>query len=187
MAFAGISGSPPVLVTTSVVSAAIVRFAWAGRVGAPFTSVTTTIKVLVALSGGVPLSVTRVVNVFVLGPCASDGLQVMTPDAEIAAAAGATSNVYVSVLGAESVSEAVFVTVSVVNSAIVRLLCGGKTGAVFAGVTTTRKLFVVLSGGEPLSVATVVMVLVVEAWAEEGVHVITPLPSIAPPAGEESN
>ena len=58
---------------------------------------------------------------------------------------------------------AVFVTVKVANSATVRLLCAGSTGAVFAGVTTTTKLFVALNAGEPLSLTTVVIVFVLDA------------------------
>src|SRR5882672_82708 len=43
----GISESLAVLVTISVVRASIVRSGWAGRVGALFTSVTTTVNLLV--------------------------------------------------------------------------------------------------------------------------------------------
>src|SRR2546430_17694730 len=50
------------------------------RDGALFNSLTVTVKVLVALKGGVPLSVTLVVNTTPeLGPCASVGVQVMMP------------------------------------------------------------------------------------------------------------
>src|SRR3989442_15465785 len=61
---------------------------WGGRMGAVLTSLTVTVKVLVALRGGEPLSTTRVVKVLMLGPCASVGVQVMTPLAEITALAG---------------------------------------------------------------------------------------------------
>ena len=54
------------------------------KTGGLFDSVTTTIKVLVALSAGEPSSVTTVRKVLVLGPWASLGVQVMTPAAEIA-------------------------------------------------------------------------------------------------------
>src|SRR2546422_7419712 len=47
--------------------------------GAVFTSVTITVKLLVSLDGGAPLSVTRTVIRLVLGPCASVGVQVRTP------------------------------------------------------------------------------------------------------------
>jgi hypothetical protein len=142
---------------------------------------------LVALNGGVPLSVTRVVIVFVLGPCASPGVQVITPELEIVAPDGAANNVYVRVFGGESLSVAVFVTIIVVNSAIVVSPCAGRIGAVFAGLTMTRKLFVALSAGEPLSVTTVVIVFVAKACPAEGVQVMTPFELIAAPAGGKIN
>src|SRR5207247_4385434 len=76
---AGRSPSVAVFVTVSVVSSAIVRSAWPGSSGALFTSLTVTVKLLVALSDGVPLSVTMVVNVAVPGPCASFGVQLIVP------------------------------------------------------------------------------------------------------------
>ena len=57
-----------------------------------FASVTTTMKELVALSGGTPLSVTRVVMVFVPGPWASEGVQVIVPLVSIAAPVGGLSS-----------------------------------------------------------------------------------------------
>jgi len=146
------SESLPVFVTTNVASAVIVRLIWTGSDGAVFTSVTTTLKLLVALNGGVPLSTTRVVIVLVFGPCASVGVQVITPELEIVAPAGAANKVYVNVFGGESLSVAVFVTVKVVISATVTSACAGRMGGVFPGVTMTWKLFVALSGGAPLSV-----------------------------------
>ena len=171
------------LVTTNVASALIVRLPCAGSDGALFTSVTTTLKLFVALNGGVPLSVTRVVIVFVPGPCASVGVHVITPELEIVAPAGAVNKVYVNVFGGELVSLAVFVTISVVNSATVTSACAGRIGGVFAGLTITRKLFVALSGGEPLSVTTVVMVFVLGAWACVGVQLIMPADEMVAPAG----
>src|SRR4051794_38949810 len=44
---------------------------------------TTTVKVLVAANVGEPLSVTRTVIVFVLGACATVGVQVKTPLPEL--------------------------------------------------------------------------------------------------------
>ena len=83
---AGTSESVAALVTASVVSSLIVWLAgvWVND-GALFTSLTTTVKVLVALRFGEPLSVTTVVKVLVLGPWASVGVQVMTPLAEMVA------------------------------------------------------------------------------------------------------
>ena len=66
-------------VTVSSVSSLIVRPICPGNTGAMFTSLTTTTKLFVALNAGTPLSVTTVVNVFVLGPCASVGVHVITP------------------------------------------------------------------------------------------------------------
>src|SRR5215468_2833109 len=177
------SESLPVLVTTNVASAVIVRLPCAGSDGALFTSVTTTLKLFVALNVGVPLSVTRVVIVFVLGPCASVGVQVITPELEIVAPAGAVNKVYVRVFRGKSLSMAVFVTIKVVNSATVASAWAGRTGGVFAGLTMTRKLFVALSGGEPLSVTTVVIVFVVGAWASVGVQLMTPAGEMVAPAG----
>jgi len=57
-----------------------------------------------------------------------------------------------------SASVAVFVTSRVVSSTIVRLVCPGRTGALFTSVTVTEKLLVALKGGTPLSVTTVVSV-----------------------------
>src|SRR5262249_43560093 len=59
----------------------MVTFVWTGRTGAEFTSLTTTMKELVALRGGTPSSVTTTVMVLVLGPCASVGVHVIAPDA----------------------------------------------------------------------------------------------------------
>ena len=74
------------LVTVRVVSSLTVLAAGACRkAGTLFTSLTTTVKVLVALRGSEPLSATMLVNVLVLGPCASVGVQVITPLAEMLA------------------------------------------------------------------------------------------------------
>src|SRR5689334_11577260 len=86
--FAGISLSVAVLVTTIATWLSTVRFVCTGRTGALFTSVTTTTKLFEALNGGEPLSVTTVVMIFVLGPCASLGVHVITPADEIVAPAG---------------------------------------------------------------------------------------------------
>ena len=60
--------------------------------GALLNSFTTTVKLFVALSAGVPLSVTMVVNVLVLGPCASLGVQRITPLAAMLAPVGGFAN-----------------------------------------------------------------------------------------------
>src|ERR1051326_1268790 len=96
------SESVAVLMTVKSVWAAMVRLVCAGRTGALFTSLTVTVNVLVSLSGGEPLSTTRTVNVFVLGPCASVGVHVITPEGEMAAPVGAESKEYVSVFAGRS-------------------------------------------------------------------------------------
>src|SRR5439155_18012848 len=64
----GKSASVAVLVSTSVVSSLIVWFAGTVSTGARFASLTTTVKLLLALNGGEPLSVTCTVTRLVLGP-----------------------------------------------------------------------------------------------------------------------
>src|SRR6266850_3738963 len=108
------SVSVAVFVTTIVTWLSTVRFDCTDRTGALFTSVTTTTKLLVALKDGAPLSATTVVITFVPGPCASLGVQVITPLVEIAAPAGGAINEYVSVVAGRSASVAVFVTRRVV-------------------------------------------------------------------------
>src|SRR6266581_864400 len=78
-----------------------------------------TVKLLVSLSGGMPLSVTRTVMTLVLGPCASVGVQLKTPVAGLTVAlpgADTSDNV--------SISIAMLVTVKVASSLIV---CVGGT------------------------------------------------------------
>src|SRR3989442_1509433 len=77
--FAGRSASLAAFVTVSVLSSVTVRSGGTVSTGALFTSLTTTIKLLVALNGGRPSSVTTVVIVLVLGPCVSLGVQRITP------------------------------------------------------------------------------------------------------------
>ena len=61
-----------------------------------------------------------------------------------------------------------------------------KLGGLFTSVTVTVKLLVALSGGEPSSVTTTVMVLTLGPCDSVGVHVIAPVPgTIAMPAGGE--
>src|SRR6266487_1154575 len=84
----GRSGSVAEADTASVVSSFKVWSAGTVNTGALLTSLTTTLKLLVPLSGGKPLSVTTVVRVFVLGPWASVGSQVIRPLVLIFAPAG---------------------------------------------------------------------------------------------------
>src|SRR5437867_331493 len=76
---AGRSGSVAVLVTTSVLDSLIVWLVATVRTGALFGPDTITVKLLLSLRGGEPLSVTWTVIRLVLGPCASAGVQVNTP------------------------------------------------------------------------------------------------------------
>src|SRR5258707_120228 len=88
--------------------------------GALLASVTTTVKLLVSLDGGAPLSVTRTVIRLVLGPCASVGVQVRTPVLGFRfTPVGADTKLNVNVLAGRSASLAVFVTVSVLSSVTV--------------------------------------------------------------------
>src|SRR6266542_3436373 len=92
--------------------------------GTLFASVTTTVKLLVSLDGGAPLSVTRIVIKFVLGPWASVGVQVSTPLLEFRfTPAGADTRLKVRMFAGRSGSLAEFVTVSVLNS--VTVCCTG--------------------------------------------------------------
>src|SRR5436190_1496675 len=134
--------------------------------GTVFTSLTTTVKELVALKAGEPSSVTMVMNVFVLGPCASIGVQLITPVFDMLAfktgpLAFLTVSEYVSAFAGMSESVAPLVTVRVVNSSMI--WSGGdwaKTGAVFTSFTTIVNELVALMDGEPLSVTMVVNVFV---------------------------
>src|SRR5881397_4209753 len=128
------------------------------RAGGLFASVTTTVKLLVSLDGGAPLSITRTVIRLVLGPWASVGVHVSTPLLGFKfTPAGADTRLKVNVLAGRSASLAVFVTVSVLSSATVRSVGTVSTGALLASVTTTVKLLVSLDGGAPLSVAFTVI------------------------------
>ena len=77
--FAGTSTSSAVMVNVSVLSSLIVLSKIGSSTGALFTSFTTTVKLFAALKLGDPLSLTRTLIVFVLGPCVSLGVQVNIP------------------------------------------------------------------------------------------------------------
>src|ERR1041385_1194679 len=155
------------------------------RRGAVFTSLTTTAKLFVVLSAGVPLSVTLIVIEFVLGPCASVGVQVTTPVVGLTATpAGPLTSAKVSVLAGRSASEAVLVTTNALSSLMVWLAGTVRVGALFTSLTTTAKLFVALSAGVPLSVTLIVIELVLGPCASVGVQVTTPVVGLtATPAG----
>src|SRR5439155_715131 len=133
-------------------------------------------KLSVSLDCGVPLSVTRTVIRFVLGPWASVGVQLSTPLlGSRFTPAGADTRLKVNVLAGRSASLAVFVTMSVLSSVTVWSVGTFSTGALFASVTTTVKLLVSLEGGAPLSVTFTVIRFVLGPWASVGVQVSTPV------------
>src|SRR4029453_16584148 len=149
----------------------------AASTGGLFTSLTITVKVRVSLSGGAPLSVTRTVNVFVLGPCASVGVQVKTPVlGSRFAPGGALTRANVNVLDGLPGSVADSVRVRGLPSLIVWLAIGASAGGLFALFTTTTvKLRVALRLGTPLSVTRTVMRLVLGACVSFGVQVNRPV------------
>src|SRR5205814_6002824 len=118
---AGRSASLAVLVTTRALSSLIVWSAGTVNTGALFTSRTTTVKLLVALRGGAPLSVRRTVIKLVLGPCASVGVQLSTPVlASRRTPVGAETRPKLSVLVGRSASLAVLVTTRSEGRCVVR-------------------------------------------------------------------
>src|SRR2546429_7833039 len=78
------------------------------------TPTAVTVKLLVSLKGGWPLSVTRTVTMFVLDCCETGGVQVITPVVElITIPVGAETRLNVRRFGGISVSTAELVTVIV--------------------------------------------------------------------------
>src|SRR5262245_44079211 len=129
----------------------------AASTGGVFTSLTTMEKVLVSLNGGEPLSVTRTVTPFVLGPCDSVGVQVNTPLLGLRLApVGPVIRLKVIPLAGRSGSVTDIVSVRVLPSAIVWSLMAASTGGLFTSFTTTLKLLASLNAGEPLSVTRTV-------------------------------
>src|SRR6266540_858735 len=100
--FVGKSESVAGAVKVTVWPMKFVRLAIGDSTGAVFTSVTITWKLLVALKLGEPLSKTRTVTVFVLGPCASVGVQAMAPLAETVKPVGPDTKAKLSVLAGTS-------------------------------------------------------------------------------------
>src|ERR1051326_2767575 len=115
--FAGISGSLALALKVSRTPSLAVLFPIEVSTGGLFDSRTTTVKVLWALNGGWPLSVTVRVRVLVEGPCASVGVQLKTPlEGLMLAPEGGLSRLKVRVLAGRSESDAVAVKVMVRNS-----------------------------------------------------------------------
>src|SRR5207244_7784403 len=119
--------------------------------GALFTSRTTTVKLLVALRGGAPLSVTRAVVRVGLGVCASVRVQFSTPVlASRRTPVGAETRPKLSVLAGRSASLAVLVTTRALSSLIVWSAGTVSTGALFTSRTTTINLLGSLTHTTPL-------------------------------------
>src|SRR5436853_330516 len=141
--FAGKSASVAVFVTVRSINSATLRLVWTGKTGREFTSVTATVKVLVAFNGGEPLSVATVMKMLVPGPCASAGVHVITPLVSICAPGGGFANEYVQA----ALVRAVFVTTSVVSSGIVRPPWVGSNTTVV--VQQTRPVIETVSTRQP--------------------------------------
>src|SRR5204863_321004 len=155
---AGRSASLAVLVTTRVLSSLIVWSAGTASTGALFTSRTTTVKLLVALRGGAPLSVTRTVIKLVLGPGASVGVQVSRLVlASRRTPVGAETRPKLSVLAGRSASLAVLVTTRALSSLIVWSAGTVTTRSPYTSLSRSVKLLVALRGGAPLSVTRTVI------------------------------
>src|SRR5580765_6990251 len=114
----------------------MVALAMGWSTGAEFTSFTVMVKNRAALRVPNPLSVTRTVIGFVLGPCASVGVQVNTPETgSIAAPTGApASRLKVRVCAGVSGSVAETVKVTRVFSLMVLLAMAARTGEEFGAV-----------------------------------------------------
>src|SRR4051794_33930277 len=112
-----------------------------------------------ARNAGTPLSVTRTVTVLVLGPCASVGVQLKTPEEElIPAPEGAPgSRLKLSACAGRSGSLAVAVKVSAFPPLIDLFPIGLSTGGALTSFTVTVIVSESFRGGEPLSVTRMVM------------------------------
>src|SRR5437764_537199 len=122
----------------------------AARTGAVFTSLIMMVIVSKALNAGEPLSVTRTVTAFVLGPWLSVGAQVKTPLAGfmLAPAGAPASRLKVRSWAGTSESVALAVKVSRLSSLPVLFPIGVNTGAEFTSLTIILKVSKSLSGGK---------------------------------------
>src|SRR5207249_3998632 len=117
---AGMSASIALAFTFSVVCSAIVWSAGTVNTGARFTSLTVTVNVLVTLKRSEERRVGLTLTAFVLGPCASDGVKLIAPLAELMVMpVGELTSAKVKVLAGRSASVALALTFSVVCSLIV--------------------------------------------------------------------
>src|SRR2546421_11670737 len=98
-----------------------------------------------------PLSVTLTLTMFVLGPCASVGVQLIAPVAGLMVMpAGELARAKVKLLAGRSASVAVAFTLSDVCSLIVWSAGTVNTGARFTSLTVTLNVLVTLRAGTPL-------------------------------------
>src|SRR5205823_4812051 len=129
--------------------------------GALFASATTTVKLLVSLDCGAPLSVTFTVIRLVLGLWASVAVHFSTPLlGSRFTPLGAETKLKVNALAGRSASLAELVTVNALCLHDALPIVGDSAGALFASATTTVKLLVSLDSGTPLSVTFTVIRLV---------------------------
>src|SRR6267142_7039366 len=113
------------------------------RLGALFTSFTVTLNVFVADNGVWASSETTTVIAYAPGPCASEGVQVITPVVGfMVMPVGGATRLKVNAVPASG-SVAVFVTINVVNSLTVRSAGTVNVGALL--VLRVRTRFVSLS------------------------------------------
>src|ERR1051326_8200146 len=134
---AGRSASVAVAFAASAVCSAMVCVPGRVREGAVFDSVTITRKLFVVLILGEPLSNTRTVTAFVLGPSASVGVQAIAPLDETVKPEGPDTRAKIRELAGKSASVAVALTASAVSSAMVCVPGKVREGAVFTSVTIT--------------------------------------------------
>src|SRR6185369_6623217 len=103
----GMSASVAVALALKATSSSINWLGGSVSTGASFTSVTVKVKLLLALRGGEPSSVTLILTRYTPGPWASVGVQAITPDGDTVNPVGPFTNAIVSVLSGRSASAAV--------------------------------------------------------------------------------
>ena len=117
---AGKSASNAMIGITNVMPWLIVTSGIFARMGAAFSSLTTTVKLFESVRLGTPSSATVTVMTLALGPCASPGVQVKTPLVVLmlAPAGALVPKLKVNTFAGTSGSAAVFVTTNVLPSSI---------------------------------------------------------------------
>lgn len=119
----------------------------------------TTLKFLLSFREGVPLSLTKTVNVFVTTLSAAGTIQLRTPVA--ASIDGPETRfkltVKLKLFVGKSESTAKFVKIKSAPALTNWFEMGARPGALFDSSTDTENVFATLAGGVPLSVARTVM------------------------------